>query len=548
MFCYQCQETVRNTGCTMRGVCGKTAEVADLQDLLLYTLMGISHVTERIKERNYSNPAVDEFILEALFTTITNVNFDIEKMLILIERALIVREGVVKDALDLGRNYGLSLPDAATWKSSSREETLQKAQKIGILSYGTEDIRSLKSLLLYGLKGMAAYAEHAAVLDFHNTDIYSYMKKGLSAIINPDISMDELISLVMECGSVGVTTMALLDQANTTRYGHPEPTKVNIGVRKNPGILISGHDLRDFEELLEQSKDQGVDIYTHSEMLPANSYPYFKKYSHLVGNYGSSWWHQQTDFEQFNGVILLTTNCLVPPKESYINRLFTTGVVQYPGVKHIPNREKGKTKDFSELIAMAKKCTPPTELETGYVMGGFAHNTLMSVADKVLDAVKSGKIKRFIVMAGCDGRFKERDYYSEVAKNLPHDAVILTAGCAKYRYNKLALGDIDGIPRVIDAGQCNDSYSLAYFALQVQKVLGLDDINQLPISYDIAWYEQKAVQVLLALLSLGVKGIRLGPTLPAFLSPNVAKFIIETFNLRPITNVQDDIANMMLGK
>ncbi len=540
MFCYQCQETVKNQGCTMKGVCGKTDEVANLQDLLIHLLKGVAYFGTKAAEKGIDRADESQFVLQALFTTITNVNFNPVNLHAWIREAIKVRDGLKHKVGSFD-----NMPDAAVWYSDDDAEFAEKAKEVGYLSIANDDIRSLKALLIFGLKGMAAYAEHAAVLDEFDQKIYDYMFKALSATLREDIGADELIGLVMECGSVGVQTMALLDKANTERYGHPEPTQVQLGVKKNPAILISGHDLRDLEELLDQTKGTGIDVYTHGEMLPANAYPFFKKYDNLAGNYGGSWFHQQTDFEKFNGVILMTTNCLVPPRESYINRVFNTGVVSYPGIKYIPMRKKGEHKDFTALIEMAKTLPSPEELETGTVWSGFARNTVMGVADKVIAAVKSGAIKKFVVMGGCDGRHKERSYFTEIAEKLPMDTIILTAGCAKYRYNKLPLGDIAGIPRVLDAGQCNDCYSLAYIALQLKAAFGLDDINDLPISYDIAWYEQKAVLVLLALLSLGVKNINLGPTLPAFLSPNVAKVLVEKFNIGQIGTVEGDLKKFM---
>ncbi len=532
MFCFQCQETAKNTGCTVKGMCGKPEETANLQDLLIFVLRGIAIYGEKLKELGQPDRSNDDFVLQGLFATITNANW----AFLAVYKA------------KNGKDFSEPLPEAATWTGDSTAFA-EKAKSVGILATENEDVRSLRELLIIGLKGVAAYAEHAAVLGFRKTEIDEFMLEALASTTK-DLSVDEMVALVMKAGGMAVTTMALLDEANTTTYGNPEITQVNIGVGKNPGILISGHDLKDMAELLKQTEGTGVDVYTHGEMLPANYYPAFKKYPHFVGNYGGSWWQQNPEFESFNGPILLTTNCLVPLKKenTYLDRLYTTGVVGYEGAKHIADRPAGGAKDFSALIAQAKKCPPPVEIETGSIVGGFAHHQVLALADKVVEAVKSGAIKRFVVMAGCDGRQKSRSYYTEVAENLPKDTVILTAGCAKYRYNKLNLGDIGGIPRVLDAGQCNDSYSLAVIALKLKEVFGLDDINDLPVSYDIAWYEQKAVAVLLALLFLGVKGIRLGPTLPAFLSPNVAKVLVENFNIKPIGTVQDDIAAMMAGK
>ena len=545
MFCYQCQETARGTGCTVRGVCGKTADVANLQDLLIYTLVGISIYNVEARQAGIAKPVVDKFIMEGLFATITNANFDKQDFVANIKQALVVRESVKADLVEAGVVNNTIVHDSAVWFADNVEAFEAKAAVVGVLATENEDVRSLRQLLVYGLKGIAAYAEHAYTLGYKVDDIFAFMQKALVATINDSLSADELVALVMECGKFGVDVMALLDKANTTTYGNPEITKVNIGVRNNPAILISGHDLKDLQELLEQTEGTGIDVYTHGEMLPAHYYPAFKKYTHFVGNYGNAWWLQDKEFETFNGPILMTTNCIVTPKESYKDRVYVTGVVGFDGLKRIGERVDGKPKDFSPIIAHAKQCQSPVEIEKGEIVGGFAHNQVLSLADKVVDAVKTGAIKRFFVMAGCDGRMKSRDYYTEFAKALPEDTVILTAGCAKYRYNKLELGDIGGIPRVLDAGQCNDSYSLAVIALKLKEVFGLDDINKLPISYNIAWYEQKAVIVLLALLSLGVKNIHLGPTLPGFLSPNVAKVLVETFGIGGVTNVDDDIKMFM---
>ncbi|HWR06690.1 hydroxylamine reductase [Sporomusa sp.] len=568
MFCYQCQETAKGTGCTMRGVCGKTADVANLQDLLIYTIKGISVYTLTARQAGIATPAADKFIMEGLFATITNANFDKEHFITLIKQALSVREDVkaalVKAgvAIEAANNSTKSIwrkvtewfsgdgaaeasHDSTLWFADNAATFEEKAATVGILATENEDVRSLRELLTYGVKGIAAYAEHAYTLGYKEDAIFAFMQKALVATTNDKLTADELVALVMECGKYGVDVMALLDKANTSTYGNPEITKVNIGVRNNPAILISGHDLKDLEELLEQTRGTGVDVYTHGEMLPAHYYPAFKKYDNFAGNYGNAWWLQDKEFETFNGPILMTTNCLVPPKPSYKDRVYVTGVVGFEGLKQIGERVNGKPKDFSTVIAHAKKCLPPKELEQGEIVGGFAHNQVLALADKVVDAVKSGAIKRFFVMAGCDGRMKSRDYYAEFAKALPQDTVILTAGCAKYRYNKLPLGDIGGIPRVLDAGQCNDSYSLAIIALKLKEVFGLDDVNKLPISYNIAWYEQKAVIVLLALLYLGVKNIHLGPTLPGFLSPNVAKVLVETFGIGGVTNPEEDIKMFM---
>ena len=552
MFCYQCEETAKNEGCTVQGVCGKTADTANLQDLLVYVLKGISFYGEKLRELGSdTDEETDVFVTKGLFATITNANFNSDDFIQLIDEAQKVRE---KEAAKFNRlheeengsKYNGSLPPQATWKGS-RDEYEDKAFAVGVLTTENEDVRSLRELLIYGIKGISAYKDHAYVLDKTDKDIFNFMQKGLAATLDDSLSADELTGLVLECGDYAVKTMALLDEANTSAYGHPEPTEVNIGVGDRPGILVSGHDLKDFEELLEQTKDTGIDIYTHGEMLPANSYPEFKKYDHLKGNYGGSWWKQKEEFEKFNGPILMTTNCLVPPKDSYKDRVFTTGVAGFEGMPHIEDRPEGGSKDFSSLIEVAKNAASPEELETGIVHGGFAHNTVLSIADKVIEAIQNGDISRFVVMGGCDGRLKNRDYFTDVAKELPDDAVILTAGCAKYRYNKLDLGDIGGIPRVLDAGQCNDSYSLVVIAQKLAEAVGVDDINDLPISYDIAWYEQKAVTVLLALLSLGVKGIRLGPRLPAFVSENVLNVLVDKFDIKPTGEVEEDVEAMMAG-
>ncbi len=547
MFCYQCQETAKGSGCTLKGVCGKTEDVANLQDLLIYVLKGISIYVNLARELGIVRQDANKFVMESLFATITNANFDQNSFVERIREALKIRDSLKADIVKAGGAIPANLHDSATWYATSVDEMGRKAAAVGVLATTNEDVRSLRELLVYGLKGMAAYAEHAFVLGYDDDSIFRFITKALAATTDDSLSADELVALIMEAGKYGVDVMALLDKANTSTYGNPEVTKVNIGVRKNPAILISGHDLKDLEELLQQTEGSGVDVYTHGEMLPAHYYPAFKKYSHFVGNYGNAWWKQDKEFDSFNGPILLTTNCLVPPKASYKDRLYTTNVVGFEGVKHIPDRVGGQPKDFSAIIAQAKTCPPPTEIETGAIVGGFAHAQVLSLADKVVDAVKSGAIKRFFVMAGCDGRMKSREYYADFAAALPKDTVILTAGCAKYKYNKLNLGDIGGIPRVLDAGQCNDSYSLAVTALKLKEVFGLDDVNQLPISYNISWYEQKAVIVLLALLYLGVKKIHLGPTLPAFLSPNVANVLVEKFGIGGITNVEDDIEMFMEG-
>lgn len=543
MFCFQCQETAKGTGCTLKGVCGKTEDVANLQDLLMYTLKGISTYSVAARQAGIENAAVNHFVMESLFTTITNANFDREAFVKRIEEAFALRAKMKETVEKAGVSLSLPLHDCVTWQSDTVEAMEEKAKSVGVLATENEDVRSLRELLTYGIKGMAAYAEHAYNLGYEDPMLYAFMQHGLIQTLNNKLSADELVAIVLECGKMGVTAMALLDKANTTSYGNPEITKVNIGVRNNPGILISGHDLKDMEELLAQTEDAGVDVYTHSEMLPANYYPAFKKYKHFVGNYGSSWWHQKEDFATFNGPILFTTNCIVPPpvNATYKDKVYTTGAAGFPGFKHITSRENGKTKDFSGIIAHAKTCTPPTEIETGEIVGGFAHEQVFALADKVVEAVKSGAIRKFFVMAGCDGRMKDRNYYTEFAEKLPKDTVILTAGCAKYRYNKLPLSDIGGIPRVLDAGQCNDSYSLALIALKLKEVFQLNDINELPIAYNIAWYEQKAVIVLLALLYLGVKNIHLGPTLPGFLSANVAKVLVENFGIAGISTVDEDM-------
>ena len=534
MFCYQCQETAGCKGCTMSGVCGKKPDVAAMQDLLVYVTKGISAITTALRQEGKQVSAkINHLITLNLFTTITNANFDKESIESRIRATLTEKEVLLKQVTNL-----TVLPEAAKWNGSENWE--EKARTVGVLSTENEDIRSLRELITYGLKGLSAYSKHANVLLEDNDEVDAFLQKALAATLNDNLSVEDLIALTMETGKFGVSGMAMLDKANTDSYGTPEITKVNIGVRKNPGILVSGHDLRDLEMLLEQTQGTGVDVYTHSEMLPAHYYPAFKKYPNFVGNYGNAWWKQKEEFESFNGPILITTNCIVPPKDSYKNRLYTTGAAGYPGCTHIPG-EIGEQKNFSAIIEHAKKCVAPSEIETGEIIGGFAHAQVLALADKVVEAVKSGAIKKFVVMAGCDGRAKSRDYYTEFAKALPKDAVILTAGCAKYKYNKLSLGDINGIPRILDAGQCNDSYSLAVIALKLKEVFGLDDINDLPIIYNIAWYEQKAVIVLLALLYLGVKNIHLGPTLPAFLSPNVAKVLIENFGITGIGTVEDDM-------
>ena len=541
MFCYQCQETAKGTGCTVRGVCGKTSDVANLQDLLLFILKGIAHYRVQLRALDAVDHSADRFILDGLFMTITNANFDKQRFVEKIKESIKLREQLKQTFLDKGGNPEKITFEGAFWTADSLEEMESKAGHVGVLSTENEDIRSLKEMLTYGMKGMAAYTEHAYNLGHENPSIYEFIDRGLVATTLP-LSADQLVQMVLECGKNGVDAMALLDKANTDTYGNPEITKVDIGVRKNPGILISGHDLRDLYELLEQTEGTGVDVYTHSEMLPAHYYPAFKKYKHFAGNYGNSWWRQVYEFQHFNGPMLFTTNCIVPPHPdaNYKDRVYTTGSAGFPGVKHI-ERKPGQPKDFSEIIEHAKRCPAPEAIETGSIIGGFAHNQVFALADKIVDAVKSGAIRKFFVMAGCDGRMKGREYYTEFAQKLPKDTVILTAGCAKYRYNKLPLGDINGIPRVLDAGQCNDSYSLAVIALKLKEIFGVKDINELPIVYNIAWYEQKAVIVLLALLYLGVKNIHLGPTLPGFLSPNVAKVLVEKFGIAGITTADDDL-------
>lgn len=548
MFCFQCQETSKNEGCVLKGVCGKTSDVANLQDLLTYLCKGISHYMVRLRAFDIEIPEIDRFIADSLFMTITNANFDKNRFVTRILMAYQMRDTARERLVSAGGKTNDITFDGAYWTGKTEEEMNEKAPKVGVLTTEDKDVRSLRELTIYGLKGMAAYAEHAFNLGFEDREIYAFMQRALVATTDNSLSIDELTALVLETGSYGVKVMELLDKANTSNYGNPEITKVNLGVRNNPGILISGHDLKDMEELLKQTKGTGVDVYTHSEMLPANYYPAFKKYSHFVGNYGSSWWHQTEDFENFNGVILFTTNCIVPPRKSatYIDRVYTTGASGFDGFKHIPDRKDGKPKDFSALIEHAKKCAPPTEIESGEIVGGFARHQVVSLSGQIVEAVKSGAIRKFFVMGGCDGRMSGRNYYTEFAEKLPKDTIILTAGCAKYRYNKLPLGDINGIPRVLDAGQCNDSYSLVRIALALKDAFGLDDLNELPIAYNIAWYEQKAVIVLLALLSLGVKNIHLGPTIPAFLSPNVVNVLANNFGIAGITTVDEDM-KILLG-
>ena len=539
MFCFQCQETAGNRGCTRVGVCGKTSEVAAMQDLLINTTKGLSAITTQLrKEGKEIDQDVNHLITLNLFTTITNANFDKKVIEMRIEKTLEKEKELLEQVADTS-----TLPEASFWQGST-EEYMERAAKVGVLATENEDIRSLRELITYGLKGLAAYSKHANALLKDNEEVDAFMQRALAETLDDSKSVDDLVALALETGKYGVDGMALLDTANTTAYGNPEITKVEIGVRNRPGILISGHDLRDLEMLLEQSKDSGVDIYTHSEMLPGHYYPAFKKYDHFAGNYGNAWWKQKDEFESFNGPIVMTTNCIVPPKDSYKDRLWTTGAAGYPGCRHIPG-EIGEEKDFSAVIEQAKQCKPPVEIEQGSIVGGFAHNQVFALADQIVEAVQSGAIRKFVVMAGCDGRMKSREYYKEFAEKLPKDVVILTAGCAKYKYNKLDLGDINGIPRVLDAGQCNDSYSLALIALKLKEIFGLEDINDLPLAFNIAWYEQKAVIVLLSLLYLGVKNIHLGPTLPAFLSPNVLKVLINNFNIGGITKVDDDLKTMI---
>lgn len=539
MFCFQCQETAGCSGCTVSGVCGKKPDVAAMQDLLVYVTKGISAVTTQLRsEGKEIDDNVNHQIIVNLFTTITNANFDKESIITRIKETLEIKEELLKKVENRD-----GLPEAAFWNGT--EDTFEdKASRVGILATENEDIRSLRELITYGLKGLAAYAKHAAALAHTDEEIDAFLQKALAATADDALLAEELTALTLETGKFGVRVMELLDKANTAAYGNPEITKVNIGVGKNPGILVSEHDLHDLEMLLEQTQGTGVDIYTHSEMLPAHYYPAFKKYPNFIGNYGNAWWKQKEEFESFHGPILMTTNCIVPPKDSYKDRMYTTGAASYPGCTHIPGGV-GEEKDFSEIIAKAKQCQAPEEIEHGEIIGGFAHAQVFALADKIVEAVKSGAIRKFVVMAGCDGRAKSRNYYTDFAKGLPKDTVILTAGCAKYKYNKLNLGDIGGIPRVLDAGQCNDSYSLAVIALKLKEIFELNDINELPIVYNIAWYEQKAVIVLLALLALGVKNIHLGPTLPAFLSPNVAKILVDNFGISGIGTVEEDLANLI---
>ena len=547
MFCFQCQETAGCKGCTVRGVCGKTEDVAKIQDLLIFVTKGLATVANEGRKVGIVDKKINRMIIDNLFITITNANFDFKAIEKRVKDTLVAREELKERVQAKGGNpFGSDFKGCATWTATTSEEMMEKASQVGVLATENEDIRSLRELIMYGLKGLAAYMEHAMNLGHDKEEVHAFMAETLVKILDDSLSADELTALALETGKFGVDGMALLDEANTSTYGHPEITRVNIGVRNNPGILISGHDLKDLEMLLEQTEGTGVDVYTHGEMLPGHYYPKFKKYAHFAGNYGNAWWLQNKEFASFNGPILMTTNCITPVQDSYRGRIFTTGAVGYEGCIHITADENGH-KDFSQIIELAKTLEAPTEIETGEIVGGFAHNQVLALADQVVDAVKSGAIRRFFVMAGCDGRAKSRDYYREFAEKLPKDTVILTAGCAKYKYNKLPLGDINGIPRVLDAGQCNDSYSLVVIALKLAEVFGTDSVNELPISYNIAWYEQKAVIVLLSLLHLGVKNIHLGPTLPAFLSPNVAKVLVENFGIGGITNVEDDM-KMFLGE
>ena len=545
MFCYQCQEAAKGEGCTIKGVCGKTPEVAGLQDLLIYMVKGVSTLAVNLRVKGVEIPSVNKFIIDSLFMTITNANFDAARFVSKIKESYDLRDLLITKLKAVDGAIPTAC-DMLIWREDSYQNMCIKAASIGVLSTEDEDIRSLKELIIYGVKGIAAYVEHAYNLGFEDPLINEFIQQALVETTRTEASVEQLTALVLSCGTYGVKAMSLLDKANTSKYGNPEITKVKLGVGSKPAILISGHDLRDLEELLEQTKDSGVDIYTHGEMLPAHSYPAFKQYSHLIGNYGGAWWRQVAEFESFNGVVLFTTNCIVPPasKSNYSDRVYTTGTAGFSAFKHIEDRVNNQPKDFSQLIEHAKRCSAPTEIERGEIIGGFAHAQVIALADKVVDAVKTGLIKKFVVMAGCDGRMKSREYYTEFAQTLSKDSVILTAGCAKYRYNKLALGDIAGIPRVLDAGQCNDSYSLVVIALKLKEAFNLDDINDLPIAYNIAWYEQKAVIVLLALLSLGVKNIKLGPTLPAFLSPNVATILINSFGITGIGRVDEDLKEM----
>jgi hydroxylamine reductase len=541
MYCDQCQETVNNEACTDIGVCGKDAEVANLQDLFIWELKGLAYLAEEARTAGIRDEEVEQFIVEGLFSTITNVNFDPDWFEARIRDGFDLRDRLrTRYESEVGPVDDSSLPEATTWEAEDATAFRDKAPKVGVQTTEDEDVRSLRELLTYGIKGIAAYADHAYVLGKQKDEVFEFVQRGLAATLDDDLSVEELTGIVLESGEVGVEVMETLDEAHTETYGHPEPTEVEVGVRDRPGILVSGHDLKDLEELLEQTEGEGVDVYTHGEMLPAHAYPAFEQYDHFVGNYGNAWWQQHEEFESFNGPVLLTTNCLVPPEDSYADRTYTTGVVRFPDLPHVEDRENGDQKDFSALIEHAKETEPPEEIETGSIPNGFAHDAVLDRADDIIGAIEAGDVRGFVVMGGCDGRDPERDYYTEMAQSLPDDVIILTAGCAKYRYNKLDLGDIGGIPRVLDAGQCNDSYSLLRIAMELQDALDVEDVNDLPIAYDIAWYEQKAVTVLLALLSQGVEGIRLGPTLPAFLSDGVLDVLVEEFDIKPIDSVEND--------
>ena len=548
MFCFQCQETANNSGCTVRGVCGKPEITANLQDLLIFVLKGISICGLEVNRFERIDSNIGLFVAKSLFSTITNTNFDDERIISLIKEGLGIKKNLKERLLSVStqKTFSENIPDCVSWHSENVDDFHEKAKEVGFLSFLDEDIRALKAFIIYGCKGISAYADHAAILGFEEQEIYNFIMEGLAATTQ-DLSIKELLGVLGKTGECAVRTMSLLDRANSERFGHPEITRVNIGVGNNPGILVSGHDYRDLEDLLKQTEGTEIDVYTHGEMLPAHYYPCLQKYGHLVGNYGNAWWQQTREFDSFNGPILITTNCIVPVKDAYRDRIFTTGMSGYPGVKHIADRKDGVMKDYSEIIRLAGKCPPPMELEKGEIVGGFAHHQVLALADRIVEAVKTGKIKHFIVMSGCDGRHKPREYYTEVAKALPKDTIILTSGCAKYRYIKLGLGDIDGIPRVLDAGQCNDSYSLVLIAQKLAEAFDLTDINDLPLSFDIAWYEQKAIAILLALFHLGVKNLRRGPTLPGFLTPNMVKVMVEKFNVKPIGDVSEDIKSMLSG-
>jgi len=548
MFCFQCQETANNSGCTVRGVCGKSEITANLQDLLIFVLKGISTYGLEVNRFERIDNNIGLFVAKSLFSTITNTNFDDERIISLIKDGLGIKKKLKERLLSVStqKEFFENFPDCAIWHSENIDDFHEKAKEVGFLSILDEDIRALKAFIIYGCKGISAYADHAAILGFEEQEIYDFLMEALAATTQ-DLSIKELLGVLEKTGECAVRTMSLLDKANNESFGYPEITRVNIGVGNNPGILVSGHDLRDLEDLLKQTEGTEIDVYTHGEMLPAHYYPCFRKYKHLVGNYGNAWWQQTKEFDSFNGPILMTANCIVPVKDVYKDRIFTTGMVGYPGVKHIAERKDGGMKDFSEIIRLARKCTTPMELEKGEIVGGFAHHQVLVLKDKIVEAVKTEKIKHFIVMSGCDGRHKTREYYTDVAKALPKDTIILTSGCAKYRYNKLDLGDIDGIPRVLDAGQCNDSYSLVIIAQKLAEAFDLTDINELPLSFDIAWYEQKAIAILLALFHLGVKNLRRGPTLPGFLTPNMVKVMVKEFNVKPIGKVSEDIKAMLSG-